>query len=380
MAFSPFFSPPLLLHNTFILCLQYSVRDVFVCLLGRVVLPPKNGVNLSPESLVKYECVAWWRRRRGRRKGGGVSVKRQYGLVSSSVASFCQVPVANVYLWRLFNDVFKSLLIALATVKFKRSTSKIRAGGFHIKDGDGFGTETVKLWKTGVASLETMEPSDVVYKCSGLVSFGGEVTKVHNVPLECINTKNVAKIEKLVPSFGHAEKECWYDFAHYTRAGIYGKWLTASTTWIKHYENKGNNIDSHQQKLQRVVAGPGEKKETKIDQGSLEIVAGKVNSTRVASFISRVTMEKTQLTPRVVVGYEKGSNGNLGSTMYPDFSGIMEQVTRANVGHGRIIVMLFVCLAGTSTGIGSSQNLGRERSMISLKIVMLMHTKSLKRL
>ncbi|KAK9044135.1 hypothetical protein V6N11_072452 [Hibiscus sabdariffa] len=205
-----------------------------------------------------------------------------------------------------------------------------------------------------------MEPSDVVYKCSGLVSFGGEVTKVHNVPLECINTKNVAKIEKLVPSFGHAEKECWYDFAHYTRAGIYGKWLTASTTWIKHYENKGNNIDSHQQKLQRVVAGPGEKKETKIDQGSLEIVAGKVNSTRVASFISRVTMEKTQLTPRVVVGYEKGSNGNLGSTMYPDFSGIMEQVTRANVGHGRIIVMLFVCLAGTSTGIGSSQNLGRE--------------------
>ncbi|KAK8547119.1 hypothetical protein V6N13_099861 [Hibiscus sabdariffa] len=173
MVFSPFFSPPLLLRNTLILFSQYSVRDVFVCLLGRVVLPPKNSVNLSPESLVKYECVAWWRRRRGQRKGGGVSVKRQYGLVSSSVTSFCQVPVTNVYLWRLYNDVFKSLLIALATVKFKRSTSKIRAGGFHIEDGDGFRTETVKLWKAGVARLETMEPSDVVNKCLGLVSFGG---------------------------------------------------------------------------------------------------------------------------------------------------------------------------------------------------------------
>ncbi|KAL4284997.1 hypothetical protein GQ457_16G017350 [Hibiscus cannabinus] len=41
---------------------------------------------------------------------------------------------------------------------------------------------------------------------------------------------------------GHAEKECWYDYNRYTRAGKYGLWLRATSTWIKHNHNKNGNL------------------------------------------------------------------------------------------------------------------------------------------
>ncbi|KAK8540749.1 hypothetical protein V6N13_103584 [Hibiscus sabdariffa] len=52
MVSSPFYTHRLLLQKEPILCSQNPVKDVFVCLLGRVVLPPKNSVDLSPEVMV----------------------------------------------------------------------------------------------------------------------------------------------------------------------------------------------------------------------------------------------------------------------------------------------------------------------------------------
>ncbi|KAL4353640.1 hypothetical protein GQ457_06G004930 [Hibiscus cannabinus] len=43
---------------------------------------------------------------------------------------------------------------------------------------------------------------------------------------------------------GHAEKECWYDYNRYTRAGKYGPWLRATSTWIKHNHNKNDEGNS----------------------------------------------------------------------------------------------------------------------------------------
>ncbi|KAK8627814.1 hypothetical protein V6N13_135414 [Hibiscus sabdariffa] len=53
---------------------------MLVCLLGRLIFPFKNNVGLSPEGLVRFECVKWWRQRRGRRKESGVYVNRRYFL------------------------------------------------------------------------------------------------------------------------------------------------------------------------------------------------------------------------------------------------------------------------------------------------------------
>ncbi|KAL4382920.1 hypothetical protein GQ457_15G010440 [Hibiscus cannabinus] len=75
-------------QRTPILCWQNLKKDLFVCLLGGVVLPPKNDVGLFQDSLVKYGVVGGRRRCEGRESKGGVSTKPCNVLGASCVLDY----------------------------------------------------------------------------------------------------------------------------------------------------------------------------------------------------------------------------------------------------------------------------------------------------
>ncbi|KAK8705231.1 hypothetical protein V6N13_048837 [Hibiscus sabdariffa] len=141
--------------------------------------PPKILHTLfAAQGLVKYKRVGGWRRRRGRRKGGGAYVKCPYGLNSSRVISSGTVSAANGYIWKQFGDKLKASYKYLAMVKLKKPTSLVKTGRFRFEVGDGFEAEAVKSRKTDAACCETMVLSDGINKFSGSVSREGEETVV----------------------------------------------------------------------------------------------------------------------------------------------------------------------------------------------------------
>ncbi|KAK8672700.1 hypothetical protein V6N13_111064 [Hibiscus sabdariffa] len=97
---------------------------MLVCLLGRLVLLSKNSVGLSPKGLVRFGCVRWWHRRRGRRKGGGV-----YVYVSSTG---CEVGASDdnrvdvVKYWNAAAACSEAMEFSI--IASKRSTSVCRRG------------------------------------------------------------------------------------------------------------------------------------------------------------------------------------------------------------------------------------------------------------
>ncbi|KAK8576440.1 hypothetical protein V6N13_032362 [Hibiscus sabdariffa] len=102
MVFSPYDSHCSLPLSTPKPCSQIQVRNVLVCLLGRVVFPSKNNVRLFPMGLVRFGSIFWWCRRRGRRKGSGVSVQFHVDLGSGGVVNLCMFPSTRANYWRQF--------------------------------------------------------------------------------------------------------------------------------------------------------------------------------------------------------------------------------------------------------------------------------------
>ncbi|KAK8614513.1 hypothetical protein V6N13_068313 [Hibiscus sabdariffa] len=77
---------------------------MIVCLLGRVILPSKNIVGLSSRELIRFGCVRWWRRHRGQRKGGGVSVKLRFVLGFDGELGHSQYQVIKAHSWKCFES------------------------------------------------------------------------------------------------------------------------------------------------------------------------------------------------------------------------------------------------------------------------------------
>ncbi|KAK8648756.1 hypothetical protein V6N13_129499 [Hibiscus sabdariffa] len=149
---------------------------MLVCLLGRVVLPSKNIVGLSPGELVRLGCVRWWRRRRGRRKGGGASVKLRYVLGTGSELGYSQFQIIMNHSMKWFAPMFRVRLKVRARARFKNYATKIFVDGDQV--GANGGVDVLKYWNVATACSEAMELSVIASKGSMFARCRGEGRKV----------------------------------------------------------------------------------------------------------------------------------------------------------------------------------------------------------
>ncbi|KAK8584747.1 hypothetical protein V6N13_138697 [Hibiscus sabdariffa] len=98
------FSPSYLLSQRIPkLCSQNLKRDLFVCPLGGVVLPPKNDVGLFQDGLIRHGGIGGWGQCTGRRVEGGVFAKAwsildsRLARGSSTVENFSHCSLRDVF-------------------------------------------------------------------------------------------------------------------------------------------------------------------------------------------------------------------------------------------------------------------------------------------
>ncbi|KAK8628440.1 hypothetical protein V6N13_064147 [Hibiscus sabdariffa] len=171
MFFSLYYPPSLTPQSNPKVCSQNPKNDLLVCLLGCVVIPPKNGVGHSRDVLVRLEVVEGGEDAGAESRREGVYAKSRcildpsYELGCRSFSATLEIVKLGQYFYidgnsrplcpvRVMNQIVKEFK-EIDRVFPKRPTSKVRDSGTWVEPARGSEADNVKWWKAAAANSES---------------------------------------------------------------------------------------------------------------------------------------------------------------------------------------------------------------------------------